>query len=242
MNFTMEQVQELADRYDECGFGNTSSGRFLRGIVTSGRLPYGGGAAWLKDLISKGAPQNVEPLLAELKDLIIRSKRDDTIEALSDIMRRVQAGWSLSDHKRFELERLRNQVNDDLPDLELDERQIELIKGLSVKKRYASYAYWSSRPVISERIDQIFDRWRKHQKVSPDDWEYILNNFKGAVTEFESSRHPVGSLRWTRSGAPVTIMGRPRFDDRGNVIIDAMVPSSGVQSLTIGTLMMRKPK
>jgi hypothetical protein len=242
MSFTMEQVQELADRYDACGFGNTSSGRFLRGIVISGQMPRGRGIGWLNDLISKGSPQNVEPLLAELKDLIIRSKRDDTIEALSDIMRRVQAGWSLSDHKLSELERLRNQVNDDLPDLELDDRQRDLMKGLGSRKRYSSYSNWASRPVISERLNQIFDRWGKHGKVSPDDWQYTLDNFKGTVAEFESSRHPVGSLRWTRGGEPATIMSAPRFDDRGTVIINVMTPSVGVYPLPAETIMIRKPK
>ena len=242
MEVTMDQVRELADRYDACGLGGTSSGRFLRSIVISGQMPRGRGIGWLSDLISKGSPQNVEPLLEEIKDLIARSKRDDTIKTLNDIMTRVQAGQNLSEHKLSELERLRKQVNDDLPDLELDDRQRDLMKGLSARKRYSSYSYWASRPVISERLNQIFDRWSKYGKVSPDDWQYALDNFKGAVSEFEESRHPVGSLRWTRRGEPATVMSVPRFDDRGTVIINVMTPSAGVYPLPAETIMIRKPK
>ena len=242
MEVTLDQVRELADRYNACGLGGTSSGRFLQSIAISGQMPRGRGVDWINDLISKGSPQSVEPLLEEIKDLIARSKRDDTIKILNDIMTRVQAGQNLSEHKLSELERLRKQVNDDLLDLELDDHQKDLIKGLIARKRYSSYSYWASRPVISERLDQIFDRWSKHGKVAPDDWQYVLNNFKGIISEFEVGRHPLGSLRWTRRGEPATVMSPPRFDDRGSVIINVMIPSVGVLPLLAETIMIRRPK
>lgn len=242
MEVTLDQVRELADRYNACGLGGTSSGRFLQSVAISGQMPRGRGVDWLNDLISKGSPQSVEPLLEEIKDLIARSKRDDTIKILNDIMIRVQAGQNLSEHKLFELERLRKQVNDALPDLELDERSRHLLAGLEARKRFSSYSYWQARPVISTRLDSIFKRWRAESKISPDDWGFMRENFKGPITEFEGGKHPVGSLRWTRRGEPATVMSPPRFDDRGSVIINVMIPSVGVLPLLAETIMIRRPK
>ncbi len=243
MEITMDQVRELAARYDESGLGSTSSGRFLRSIVNAGVLPRGGGMSWLSDLISKGNPQNVIPLLEEIMDLMARSGRPDTIRILGDIHSRVNAGWSLSEHKKSELERLRKQVNDALPDLELNDRQEELLMGLKSRKRYSSYAYWGARPVIAGRIEDIFNRWDTDRKISPDDWQFVRDNFKSVVEEFEGNRHPVGSLRWFRgSKIPHTILGEPRFNDVGNVVVETLQADRGTIAIPVSQILIRAPK
>jgi len=238
----MDQVRRLSGRYEQCGLGGTSSGRFLRSIVTEGRMPRGRGVTWLQDLITKGDPTSVSPLVTEIKDLISRSPRADTVRTLESLLRTVVSGWDLSDHKKSELERLRKQVNDALPDLELDERDRYLLDGLN-RKRLKLYTsnYWSRRPVISSRLDVIFGRWDAESKISPDDWEFVRENFESAVADFEGNRHPVGSLRWTRSGLPVTIMGEPQIDERGNTLIEVLTPHS-VLSLDVQSLLIRAPK
>ena len=129
-----------------------------------------------------------------------------------------------------------------LSDLELDERSRHLLDGLG-RKRLNLYSsnYWSSRPVISARLDGIFRRWDKEGKISPDDWEFARKSFKGAVADFESDRHPVGSLRWIRGGVPVTIMGKPQIDKRGNTLVEVLTPHSTL-SLDIQCLFIRAPK
>jgi len=243
LEVTMDQVRELADRYDECGLGATSSGRFLRSIVDTGNMPRLGGLSWLRDLITKGNPQSVEPLLEEIRDLMSRSGRSDTVQILADIHSRVKAGWALSDHKQFELERLRKQVNDALPDLELNDRQEELLVGLKSRKRHSSYMYWASRPVISSRIDDIFNRWGADGKISPDDWQFVRDNFKSVVEEFEGNRHPIGSLRWFRGSlTPHTIMEAPRFNDIGIVVVETLQADRGIISIPVGQTLIRAPK
>jgi len=241
MQITMEQVKELNDRYDRCGLGGSSSGRFLRSIVDEGRMPRGRGITWLEELITKGDPDSVAPLIAEIEDLMLRSGRDDTVAILGDILAKVKAGWTLSDHKKSELDRLRKQVNAAFQDLELDERSRLLLIGLGERKRYSSHSYWLARPVISSRLDSIFRRWGNHGKISPDDWKFVRENFKGPVSEFEGGRHPVGALRWTRQGIPVTIMGEPTFDERGNMAIEVLYPN-GTLKIGMLNLMMRAPK
>jgi len=242
MEITIEQVHALADSYEKSGLGETSSGRFLRGCAASGRMPRGRGITWLQELIAKNVPASIPPLVTDVKDLISRSVRPDTIEILEAILRSAASGWELSDHKKSELERLRKQVNEAMPDLELDKRSQHLLRGLSRKKlsRYMSN-YWSSRPVISNRLDSIFKRWNAESKISPDDWEFVRKSFKGAVNDFESNRHPVGSLRWVRAGVPVTIMGEPQLDDRGNVLIEVLTPHNTLD-LDIGNIYIRAPK
>ena len=241
MEITMDQVRELADRYEHCGLGHSSSGRFLRSIATESRMPRGRGVSWLEEIVKKGDPTSVAPLAAEIEDLIRRASRPDTIETLGEILTKVKAGWTLTDHKKSELERLRKQVNDAEPDLELDERSRHLLTGLGARKHYSSYSYWSARPVISSRLDNIFRRWGSHGKISPDDWGFVRENFKGPVAEFEGRKHPVGSLRWTRSGTPVTVMSEPKIDPHGNVGIEVLTPH-GVLRVNVQGLLMRAPK
>jgi len=242
MEISLDQVRVLSDRYEQCGLGETSSGRFLRSVASEGRMPRGRGITWLQELIAKDVPASTPPLVTDVKDLISRSARPDTVEILEAILRSAASGWELSDHKKSELERLRKQVNEALPDLELDKRTQHLLGGLSRKKLslYMSN-YWSSRPVISSRLDGIFKRWNSESKISPDDWGFVRKSFKGAVDDFESNRHPVGSLRWVRSGVPVTIMGEPQLDDRGNVLIEVLTPHNTL-NLDIGNIYIRVPK
>jgi len=242
MEISLDQVLALSDRYEQCGLGETSSGRFLRSVAGEGRMPRGRGITWLQDLIAKGDPASISPLVTDIKDLISRSVRPDTVETLEALLRSIASGWELSDHKKSELERLRKQVNEALPDLELDERSRHLLGGLSRKKlKLYMSNYWASRPVISSRLDGIFKRWNAESKISPDDWGFVRKSFTGAVDDFECNRHPVGSLRWVRSGVPVTIMGEPQLDDRGNVIIEVLSPHNTL-NLDIANIYIRAPK
>jgi len=241
MEVNMDQVRELASCYEQCGLGETSSGRFLRSIVQTNQMPRGGGVGWLNDLVTKGNPQSVAPLVAEIENLIARSGRSDTVNSLLSILNKVKAGWKLTEHTQSELERLRKQVNDALPDLELDERSRHLLTGLETRKRFSSYSYWQARPVISTRLDGIFTRWRVESKISPDDWEFVRENFKGPITEFQGGKHPIGSLRWNRLGVPVTIMEEPLFNDQGDVVIKVLA-KTGVANVRVKTLLIRAPK
>lgn len=241
MEINMGQVRELADRYEQGGLGGTSSGRFLRSVATEGRMPRGRGVTWLEEIITKGDPQPIGPLVTEIEDLMSRSDRDDTVSALSEILITVKSGWDFTAHKKSELERLRKQVNENRPDIEIDDQRRKLMMGLETRKRFMSRAYRASRPVISKRLDVIFTRWTRWGKVSPDDWEFVRENFKGAIAEFEGSRHPVGSLRWTRQGNPATVISEAQFDPSGSVVVEALLPS-GVVKISIDGLFMRAPK
>lgn len=242
MEITMDQVRELADRYEQAGLGESSSGRFLRSIVKDDRMPRGGGISWLNDLMMKGDPSTVGPLVDEIEDLIERSGRQDTIETLNEILRQVKAGRVLSDRRKIDLERLREQVNGGQIDLDLTEKQRNLLAGLAALKHFGSSFYWASRPAISTRLDTIFRRWGNEGKVSPDDWEFVRQNFRAAVSDFEDGKHPVGALRWTRWGEAATVMGEPRFDERGHVLIDVMTPAGGVRATNPLGLLKRMPK
>lgn len=241
MQVTMDQVRELADRYEQCGLGSSSSGRFLRSIVNESRMPRGRGIVWLDELIRKGAPANVAGLVTEVEDLINRSNRDDTKGILQGLLGRIRAGYDLSEYQKATLDRLRKQVNEALPDLELDPSQVQLLHGLIARKRCMSPYYWAARPAISNRLDDIFTRWTLEKKVSPDDWSFLNEKFKTCVNDLRSNKHPSGALRWTRSGEPVTIMSAMSFDQSGRIVVDALT-STGVRSIQIERLLTRAPK
>ena len=242
MEITMDQVRELADRYVECGLDGTSSGRFLRSIVTDGRMPRGRGIDWLNDLISKGIPESVAPLLAEIDDLILRTPRKDTKEELADLQRRVKAGWQLSEFQQKTLNRLRQQVRDAKADMDLDDRSVNLVHGLSARHRYSSPTYWASRPAINRRLHTIFRRWVDETKICPDDWQFLRENFKTVVENYENTKHPIGALRWERGPKwPVTVMSEPFLTDMGNVVVMIHNPK-GVIPMPIDRLLIRPPK
>jgi hypothetical protein len=242
MEITMDQVRELADRYVECGLDGTSSGRFLRSIVADGRMPRGRGIDWLNDLVSKGAPESVTPLLAELDDLILRTPRKDTKEELADLQRRVKAGWQLSEFQQKTLNRLRQQVRDAKADMGLDDRSVKLVHGLSARHRYSSPTYWASRPAINRRLHTIFGRWADETKICPDDWQFLRENFKTVVENYENTKHPIGALRWERGPKwPVTVMSEPLLTDMGNVVVMVHNPK-GVVPMPIDRILIRPPK
>lgn len=242
MQITMDQIRELADRYVECGLDQTSSGRFLRSVVTEGRMPRGRGISWLEELISKGAPQSVTPLLTEIDDLTLRTPRQDTKDELTYIRSRVKAGWQLSEFQQKTLDRLRQQVNDAKADLELDERQRKLVQGLYDRFRHSSPMYWASRPAISRRLNTIFGRWVVEKRVCPDDWQFLRDNFKTVVESYENTKHPIGALRWERGPKwPVTVMSEPLITDAGNVVVMVHNPK-GVIPMPIDRLLIRPPK
>lgn len=240
MQVTMDQVRELAARYENCGLGDSSSGRFLRSIVAEGRMPRGRGTVWLEDLITKGAPASVTNLVAEVEDLISRSPRADTQDHLRSLLGKIRAGWTLSEHQKATLERLREQVDKALPDLELDESQVKLLHGLIARKRCMSPYYWAARPAISKRLDEIFIRWTIDKKMSPDDWEYLCARFKTCIQDLGSDKHPVGALRWTRAGEPVTVMSGMSLDQSGRIVV-SILQSGGVVTTDVERLLIRCP-
>jgi hypothetical protein len=242
MQITMEQVRELAAQYTECGLTDTSSGRFLHSIVTEGRMPRGRGITWLEEIVTKGCPQPAVDLAKEIVELIACSQRQDTRAELEEILRKVRKGWSLSEYQQKSLERLRQQVLEPEVDMVLTERQEILIRGLHNRRTHSSPLYWSSRPAISRRLDSIFKRWKCESKVSPNDWTFLLGNFKSIVAEFENTRHPVGALRWVGfDRKAVTVMREPHFSDEGSVVVDVLTPS-GVWPIPSNQLMIRAPK
>ena len=241
MQITMEQVQELADRYEQCGLGSSSGGRFLRSITTEGRMPRGRGIAWLEELITKGSPACVAGLVTEVEDLINRSERADTKDTLQGLLARIRSGWELSEYQKATLERLRVQVNESKPDLELDEQQVKILHGLIARKRCMSPYYWAARPAISKRLDETFTRWTLEKKVSPDDWEFLTQKFKTCISDLNGDKHPIGSLRWTRSGEPVNVASVKSFDASGNVVVDVLT-STGIRPLPVERLLTRAPK
>lgn len=241
MQVTMDQVRELADRYEQCGLGDSSSGRFLRSIVKEDRMPRGRGIAWLDELISKGSPVNVAPLVTEVEDLISRSNRADTQDHLRGLLGKIRSGWELNEYQQEKLDRLRRQVNEAKPDLELDDEQIKLLNGLIARKRCMSPYYWAARPAISNRLDEIFVRWTIDKKVSPDDWDFLNEKFKTCISDLKSNKYPTGALRWTRSGEPVTIMSAMSLDQSGRIVVDALT-STGVRPIQVERLLTRAPK
>lgn len=241
MQVTMDQVRELSARYEQCGLGESSSGRFLRSVVAEGRMPRGRGIAWLNDLITKGTPADVAPLVAEIEDLISRSNRADTQDHLRALLGKIRSGWELTEYQKKRLDRLRKQVSEAKPDLELDNDQIKLLHGLIARKRCMSPYYWAARPAISNRLDEIFIRWTVEKKVSPDDWDFLNEKFKTCVNDLRSNKHPTGALRWTRTGEPVTIMSAMSLDQSGRIVVDALT-STGVRSIQVERLLTRAPK
>lgn len=219
--YTIEQVLELADRYEACGFGNTSSGRFLRSIATSGQMPRGGGVSWLNDLMMKGAPEKVLAEAAEIESIAAKSHRKDTASTLLELAARIRSGRGLTENQKKLVDVLVQQVLEAKADMDLTPRQQELVDGLRTNKRQGSFYYWGSRPSISNRLDTIFKRWDDERLISPDDWEYMRENFKSTVAEFEDDRHPIGSLRWLKDGEAITIMSLPYLSDR-YVMIDVV--------------------
>ena len=241
MQVTMDQVRELADCYEQCGLGASSSGRFLRSIVNENRMPRGRGISWLDELIAKGSPTNVASVVVEIEDLINRSTRADTQDHLRVILGKIRSGWELTEYQKEKLDRLRRQVNEAKPDLELDDEQIKLLNGLIARKRCMSPYYWAARPAISNRLDEIFVRWTIDKKVSPDDWDFLNEKFKTCIRDLKSNKYPTGALRWTRSGEPVTIMSAMSLDQSGRIVVDALT-STGVRPIQVERLLTRAPK
>jgi hypothetical protein len=243
MKITMDQVRELAECYNECGLGETSSGRFLRSIVTDGRMPRGRGIGWLEELTSKGSPQSVAPLLAEIDDLTLRTVRQDTKDELADLQRRVKAGWQLSEFQQKTLARLRQQVNDAKADMDLDARGVKLVHGLRDRLRCSSQTYWAARPAITRRLNTIFGRWGRETRICPDDWRFLRENFKSVVESYENTKHPIGALRWERvSKHPVTVMSETLITDAGNVVVMVHYVLKGAVPMPIERLLIRPPK
>ena len=105
-----------------------------------------------------------------------------------------------------------------------------------------SQRYWNERASTSRRLDSIFHRFQQDKAISPDDFEYVRSNFKGAVEEFENTHHPIGSLRWTMDGEAIMIVGNPFFSQNGNVLIDGFINLKGTSQFLSYELFIRSRK
>jgi hypothetical protein len=242
--FSMDQVKELFDSYTKAGLADTSSGRFLQSIISEDRMPRGGGHRWLSDLIHRGLNEENTRRAAEILRVSEGCSRDDIREDLRSFSQKIAAGKILTDRQTGYLESIMRQAQENAPDVELTQRETELLRILSVEKRYNVYYsiyYWSGRPAIAGRIDRIFKRYEQSGKVSVEDFGYLKSNMKGIAETFmgTSVKHPEGSLRWYR-GTPVTVISDARFDDSARAIrIDVITPS-GMESIDPRDLRSRR--
>jgi len=164
--FTIDQVRELADRYESCGLGTFPAGKFLRNIATTGVMPHGGGISWLNDLMRRGSPQTYMTRANEIDELAARSNRKDTTSTLRDFASKIRCGKQLTERQEKLLKALETQVIEAKPDHEISERDRDLIAGLRVHKVLGSFYYWGNRPSTSNRLDTIFGRWTDEGLIS----------------------------------------------------------------------------
>ena len=242
MEITIDQVHALADSYEKSGLGSTSTGKFLRDLSKSGKLPCGRGITWLQDIVAKGQPESISLTLNDLEDLLNRSNRSDTKNTLQSFLTCIKSGYSLTPAQTKLLASLRDQVNACQQDLQPTTQQNSLVVGLMNRKCRMSQRYWSERASTSRRLDSIFHRFQQDKAISPDDFEYVRSNFKGAVEEFENTHHPIGSLRWTKDGEAVMIVGNPFFSQNGNVLIDGFINLKGTSQFLSYELFIRSRK
>jgi len=248
-DITIDKVRTLLSTYEAAGISDTSSGRFLKNIVSENQLPSGSRAQWLKDLFKR---QELIKQAKELIELASQSRRSDIADTLRDFAKTLARGYELSERQQRLLGALRQQVVENLPDRELTVRDKEMLLGLAEAKRHMSY-YWANRPSISRRLDKVFLRFHSEGAISQGDWDYVCSNFKGRVDQFDgfSKRRGAGSLMWAprasltpvvngQTWVPVLIIGETKFSQMGDVIVDVML-EGGVHPIMIEKLRTRKP-
>jgi len=242
MEITIDQVHALADSYEKNGLGSSSAGKFLRDLSKSKKLPHGRGITWLQSIFAEGQPESISLILNDLEDLLNRSNRNDTKSTLQSFLNCVKSGSSLTPAQKKLLAALKDQVNACQQDLQLTVKQNSLVVGLMNRKCNMSQRYWNERASTSRRLDSIFHRLIQDKAISPDDFEYVCSNFKGVVEEFENTHHPIGSLRWTKAGEAVMIVGDPFFSQNGTVLIDGFINSKGASQFLSHELFIRLRK
>lgn len=247
-SITFEDLAALLEEYRSCGFTDTRDFSFIESVVNSRKMPHGGGIGWLERIVSAGSPVGRHKEIAEIEELAAKSSRKDTADILRSFATRIRQGNSLSDRQRAFMATLVSQVNENAPDVILTDRQHDLLKFLTLSKKI-NYFYWNGRPGISGRLDRIFLRLSTDSAISQVDLDYVRENFKGAVHDFEEGglRHPVGKLRWLGDGTAVTVMGNTATPNSATVMshvihIDVYHPMNGVIAVPVRSLYIRPPK
>jgi hypothetical protein len=248
---TFEDLSVLLESYRSCGLTDTRDFSFIESVVKSGQMPRGRGIDWLERIVSAGPPVDKLSEIVAIEELAAKSHRKDTADVLLSFAARLRNGHSLSERQLAFLETLKIQVTENKPDVELSDRQQALLKFLMHVKK-ANYYYWSGRPGISGRLDRIFLRLSRETAISQDDLEYVRQNFKGIIHDFEEGglRHPVGKLRWLGDGSAVTVMENAVIPDGNNMLdykngviqIGVYHPTKGVIYVPIRSLYIRPPK
>ena len=251
MAITFEELSILFESYKSCGLTGTRDFSFIESIVKSQQMPKGRGIDWLERIVSAGSPVNKLSEIVAIEELATKSHRKDTAEVLLSFAARLRNGYTLSERQLTFLETLKEQVIENKPDAELSDRQRALLKFLMHVKK-ANYYYWNGRPGISGRLERIFLRFSKENAISQDDLEYVRQNFKGIIYDFEEGglRHPVGKLRWLGDGSAVTVMENAMTPDESSLIdyknggiqIGVYHPTKGLIYVQIRSLYIRPPK
>jgi len=243
---TIERVQELLETYESAGLSDVTT-KFLRNVIEEKQIPEGSRGKWLEDLFRR------ESGLKQARDLIqlaSKSRRHDIADTLRDYARVLSKGHELSDRQKKMVDSMRQQISNDQPDRDLIERDRHLLRGLHNVKR-SNATYWLNRPIVSKRLDKIFKRFYVDGAIAPRDWNYVRTNFRSRTEAFDnfSTRHPVGSLRWTvRSGnsredrwLPVVVISECRFASSGHLVTDVMFQGD-FKVIDVETLRINKPK
>ena len=245
-NITFESLTALLEEYRSCGFTDTRDFNFIESIVSSRKMPRGGGICWLRRIVSAKSPTNRLKEITEIEEWAAKSNRKDTADILRSFAARIRQGNDLSDRQQDFMMMLISQINQNIPDVTLTDRQQDLLKFLIYSKSTNHY-YWTSRLGISERLNRIFSRFSNESAIAQNDLDYVKENFKGAVRDFEEGglRHPVGKLRWLADGTAVTVMGNtiiaPAMMERV-IHIDVHHPVKGVIAVPVRSLYIRPPK
>ena len=228
-NITFESLTALLEEYRSCGFTGTRDFNFIESIVSSRKMPRGGGICWLRRIVGAKSPTDRLKEITEIEEWAAKSNRKDTADILRSFAARIRQGNDLSDRQQDFMTTLISQINQNIPDVTLN------------------HYYWTSRLGISERLNRIFSRFSNESAIAQNDLDYVKENFKGAVRDFEEGglRHPVGKLRWLADGTAVTVMGNtiiaPAMMERV-IHIDVHHPVKGVIAVPVRSLYIRPPK
>jgi len=238
---SFDLIEQFIESYKACGLDKTREYDFLLSIMTSKKMPRGGGLGWLSSIISRGLPTGYVQLGNELAEYAEKSHRKDVASTLQSFATRLKTGYPLTERQMAYAEALKQQVVDAKPDIQLDTRQSQLYNCFVSSFRRGQY-YWSNRPGTSSRLEKIFQRMTSEFAISQDDWDTLKNNFKSITQCYEkaSTKHPVGSLRWL-FGLPVTVMSDTKIGQSSKVVVDVLDPKAGIVEAAVIDLKIRAP-
>jgi hypothetical protein len=238
-----EIVKELADQYETCGLGQTSSGRFLRSLATEGKPPRGGGIKWLNDLLGLGDPSERVRRAQEVEELFeIAGTQRPRLERMSI---KLKSGQQLADWEEKILSEIRDRKDVSL--VEPTPLQKVLLEAAYHRARSQSPYYWAQRQGTFNRLRSLFEQSSAGVRLPISDYEWLEKTFNSLHRELKTDIDLIGELRFyydpkASATFPIVVTGPALYDYERYLPAVPCLINGEIRNIPIRMLAKRRPK